>query len=120
MPSDNRPVIFWFRRDLRLRDNPALHWASKLGRPVICIFILDDSASDWKPGGASRWWLHHSIDALQQDLKSAGNRLRLFAGNTTEALETIVNETDAGALAWNRRYEPESIELDKNIKAYYK
>jgi len=120
MPSDNRPVIFWFRRDLRLRDNPALRWAAEQQRPVICVFIFDDLSSEWNLGGASRWWLHHSIESLQQDLKAAGNRLRLFAGNTTETLKTIVDATDACALAWNRRYEPELIELDKNIKASYK
>ena len=120
MPRDNRPVIFWFRRDLRLRDNPALRWAAEQQRPVICVFIFDDLSSEWNLGGASRWWLHHSIESLQQDLKAAGNRLRLFAGNTTETLKTIVDATDACALAWNRRYEPELIELDKNIKASYK
>ena len=120
MAVDNRPVIYWFRRDLRLRDNPALHWASHQQRPVLCIFILDDLSSEWHLGGASRWWLHHSLNALNDELKTAGNRLQFFAGETEETLDSIVNTTKAYAVAWNRRYEPVNIELDKKIKARYK
>ena len=52
---DTAPTILWFRRDLRLDDNPALAAAVERGGPVVPVFILDDEdAGDWRPGGASR------------------------------------------------------------------
>ncbi len=61
------PVIVWFRQDLRLADNPALRAAAATGAPLLCLYILDDtSPGDWKMGGASRWWLHHSLAALDK------------------------------------------------------
>ncbi|WP_040848613.1 deoxyribodipyrimidine photo-lyase, partial [Nitrospirillum viridazoti] len=59
------PVIVWFRQDLRLADNPALGHAAQSGRSVVPVYILDDhTPGPWAPGGASRWWLHHSLAAL--------------------------------------------------------
>ena len=56
------PVIVWFRQDLRLADNPALHETVATGHPILPIYILDDvNAGTWKMGGASRVWLHHSL-----------------------------------------------------------
>ncbi|NBB83773.1 MAG: deoxyribodipyrimidine photo-lyase, partial [Alphaproteobacteria bacterium] len=55
-------TILWLRRDLRLADNPALHAAAMAGGPVVPLFVLDDEDREpWQPGGASRWWLHHSL-----------------------------------------------------------
>ena len=54
-------TLLWFRRDLRLADNPALDLAVAIGRPVIPVYIRDDAdAGEWSPGGASRWWLQGS------------------------------------------------------------
>jgi deoxyribodipyrimidine photo-lyase len=63
-------TLMWFRNDLRLSDNPALHAAATSGAPVIPVFILDDEApGDWRIGGASRWWLDGSLAALERGLK---------------------------------------------------
>ena len=72
------PVLMWFRRDLRLADNPALAWAAETGRPVIPFFLLDDG--ERRRGGASRWWLHGSLGALGDGLARAGSRLVLRGG----------------------------------------
>ncbi|MBU1755957.1 MAG: deoxyribodipyrimidine photo-lyase, partial [Alphaproteobacteria bacterium] len=62
------PQIVWLRRDLRLADQPALHAAAQAG-PVIPVFVLDDDrAGDHADGGASRVWLHHSLDSLSRSL----------------------------------------------------
>ncbi|MEL0206836.1 MAG: deoxyribodipyrimidine photo-lyase, partial [Alphaproteobacteria bacterium] len=58
------PTIHWFRQDLRLSDNPALCAAAAAGA-VVPIYILDDeTAGQDRMGSASRWWLHHSLAAL--------------------------------------------------------
>ncbi len=66
---DRAPVIVWFRQDLRLADNPALHAAVQQGLPVLPVYILDDeNAQEWRMGAASRWWLHESLRKLDQSL----------------------------------------------------
>ncbi len=112
--ADNSPVIFWFRQDLRLADNPALLSAIQTGHPVIPIYILDDtSAGVWKMGGASRVWLHHSLHSLN---KSLNGHLRVFAGDAESILKSIIKETGAYSVYWNRCYEPWRIARDKHIK----
>ena len=119
MSATSQPTLFWFRRDLRLQDNPALRWAATQGNPVYCIYIHSDSADECCSGGASKWWLHHSLQALEISLQAAGSRLHLFTGDPEQTIEQIVTDTGATAIAWNRRYEPGSIKLDKKLKAHY-
>ncbi len=104
-------TLIWFRQDLRLADNLALTHAAESG-PISPIYILDEARS--RPlGGASRWWLHHSLAALQ---KSLGG-LVFLRGDPMECLHRAVAETGAKAVAWNRCYEPQAIERDRQIKS---
>jgi deoxyribodipyrimidine photo-lyase len=73
--STSDPVLLWVRRDLRLRDNPALTAAAHEG-PVIPVYILDDDApGDWRMGAAQRWYLHHALTAFDASLRDKGSRL---------------------------------------------
>ncbi|WP_416899220.1 MAG: cryptochrome/photolyase family protein [Minwuia sp.] len=115
------PVICWFRRDLRLADNPALTAAAGTGRPVICLYVLDDETpGEWRMGGASRWWLHNALEALATDLHKRNNRLILRRGRADEVLDDVIDESGAEAVYWNRLYDPAEIERDKRIKAALK
>jgi deoxyribodipyrimidine photo-lyase len=110
-----KPVIVWFRQDLRLSDNPALAFAAKSGCPLICLYVLDDETpGDWKWGGASRWWLHHSLAALD---KALDGKLVLRRGDAQKQMLALVKETGAGTLVWNRCYEPFAVARDKTLKA---
>jgi deoxyribodipyrimidine photo-lyase len=101
------PVILWFRRDLRLSDQPALAAAVASGAPIIPLYILDDDTPKHrKMGAASRWWLHHSLKALDQDLQKLGSRLILRAGKSDEILCALAAETNASAIHCIRHYEP--------------
>ena len=111
-----RPVIHWFRKDLRLADNPALSSAAESGHPILAVYILEDGDSDpWAPGGASRWWLHHSLKALNESLRTLGNRLILRRGRPQEILRELVDETDAMAVYCNRLAEPHAIKVDSEL-----
>jgi deoxyribodipyrimidine photo-lyase len=113
-----KPALVWFRQDLRLQDNPALQAALARGGPVIPLYILDDAAEGrWPAGGASRWWLHHALASLDADLRARGSRLILARGPSGEVLRDLVRATGAGALFWNRRYEPAIIARDAALKA---
>ena len=110
------PTILWFRLDLRLADNAALAAALARGGAVIPVYILDDKDEGrWRPGGASRWWLRHSLAALDAALRQRGSQLILRRGESGAALKTLVRETGAGAVYWNRRYEPASVARDTKI-----
>jgi deoxyribodipyrimidine photo-lyase len=103
----SRPILLWFRRDLRLADQAALTAAVAIGQPVIPVYILDDETPKHrKMGGASRWWLHHSLASLDADLRKLGSRLILRRGNVCDELPALVAETNASAVHCIRHYEP--------------
>lgn len=102
------PSIVWFQRDLRLADHPALTAACRAGNPVIPVFIWPFAARSAKtPGAASRWWLHHSLQALRRDLQRQGSDLVLrISDDLPAALLTLVRESGATSVFWNRTPEP--------------
>ncbi len=96
MPRDAAPVLLWLRAELRLDDNPALAGALASGRQVLPVFVLDDLApGHWAPGGAARWWLHHSLAALDADLAARGAPLVLRRGEARREIPRLVAETGA-------------------------
>ena len=81
-------ILHWFRQDLRLSDNPALFEASKNGN-VFPIYILDDQNSgEFSMGEASRFWLHHSLSNLSNNLNQ---NLSLYEGDPLQTLFDIIN-----------------------------
>jgi deoxyribodipyrimidine photo-lyase len=114
-PSD-APIIVWFRQDLRLADNPALHVAVQAGRPIIPLFILH-MASDGRPwGAASLWWLNRSLAALAADLEKRGSRLILRRGDPAVIVPALAQELGAGVF-WNRLYGKAATSRDSDLKA---
>ena len=112
------PALVWFRRDLRLADNPALTAAIDACSSIIPVFIwAPEEESPWAPGAASRWWLHQSLLELERALAKRGGKLILRRGPTAEALLAIAEETGAKSVFWNRRYEPAAIARDRKLKA---
>ncbi|HWU76479.1 MAG TPA: deoxyribodipyrimidine photo-lyase [Rhodanobacter sp.] len=110
-------ALVWFRRDLRLADNPAWSAACAGHAQVLPVFIHGDDQSPWSDGAASRWWLHHSLAALERDLLSAGAGLHLCRGEPLETLRRLIAQSGASALYWNRRHEPAMIADDTHLKS---
>ncbi|NNF78189.1 MAG: deoxyribodipyrimidine photo-lyase [Rhizobiales bacterium] len=104
-------TVVWFRNDLRVSDHPALAHAAKRG-PVIPVYILDDT-DPWPLGGASRWWLHHSLASLQSSLGG----LVLLRGDPRQLIPELAEKAGAEAVCWNRAYEPHAVARDTEIKA---
>jgi len=110
-------LIVWFRQDLRITDNPALHEAARRGGPVVPVYIWSpEEEGDWPPGEASRWWLHRSLQSLAQDLQGLGSPLIIRRGPSLRTLQSLANETGARSIFWNRRYEPAVAERDAGIQ----
>lgn len=116
MAKNNTPIIVLFRQDLRLKDNPALAHACQSGQPIIPLYILDDhNPGHWKMGGASRWWLYHSLSALNQSLQEKGSSLFFYKGNTLEILSRLIQKYQVGGIFCNRCYEPYAIKLEQKL-----
>ncbi|HEX7875938.1 MAG TPA: deoxyribodipyrimidine photo-lyase [Sphingobium sp.] len=100
------PVILWLRQDLRLSDQAALA-AALIEGAVIPVYILDDALPrQWKIGAAQRWWLHHSLTSLDEDLRRRGSRLVLRRGDCVDELAQISRETGARRVHALSHYEP--------------
>jgi deoxyribodipyrimidine photo-lyase len=106
-PTDSAPVILWLHRELRLHDNAALHAALATGRPVLPVFVLDDETPGaWAAGGASRWWLHHSLASLGADFARLGSTLVLRRGRFADVIPRLAAETGAVAVHAGQPTEP--------------
>jgi deoxyribodipyrimidine photo-lyase len=98
------PCIVWFREDLRLSDHPALHAAAISGRPVICLYVLDETSRQPRGpaiGGAARWWLAQSLRALQRRLGDLGVSLLLRQGSAAKIIADLARESGAATVFWN-------------------
>lgn len=114
-PSATAPALVWFRRDLRIADNPALYAAAQSGRPVVCVYVREpDRALDLSTGAAADWWLHHSLEHLAGRLEALGGRLVLLDGPASERLPQLASELGAAEVYWNRTEWPW---LDKRDRA---
>ncbi|MEO8809846.1 MAG: deoxyribodipyrimidine photo-lyase [Rhodanobacter sp.] len=109
-------ALVWFRRDLRLADNPAWSAACAGHEQVLPVFIHADEGP-WSPGAASRWWLHHSLAALDEDLRKLGGDLHLLRGEPLDVLRELIAQSGACAVYWNRLYEPATVARDTRIKS---
>ena len=114
--SRDGPIILWFRQDLRISDHAALHAASQTTAPIIPLFILDDkSDAQWAAGHASLWWLEGSLTELGVALKSLNSQLVLRRGKPQDVLDNLLDEIDAQAVYFTRRYEPVNAAEDQSI-----
>jgi len=105
--------ILWFRKDLRLMDNPALVEAN-LNAEIIPIFILDDTnPEENKMGAASRVWLYHSLKSLNISLQK---KINFYSGDPVKIISELINNYNINGVYWNRCYEPWEIRRDKKIK----
>ncbi|MGO4585248.1 deoxyribodipyrimidine photo-lyase [Arthrobacter sp. 2RAF6] len=113
-----KPSIVWFRDDLRATDNPALRAAADEGA-AVALYVFDEESPGIRPlGGASRWWLHHSLLTLREDLAALGVPLVLRRGPATEIVRETATAMGSGSLYWNRRYGEAERTLDAGIKVW--
>ena len=110
-------AINWFRKDLRLSDNPSLSKASNY-QNVYNIFILDEiNSKDYLYGSASKFWLNNSLKSLNNSLD---NSLSFYKGNPIDIFKDIISRFEINSVYWNRCYEEWEIKRDTEIKLYLK
>lgn len=112
-------ALYWFRQDLRCQDNPALALACAQHTHLIPLYI-DELTPSLAMGGAQKWWLHHSLISLQQQLRTHQLDLYCRRANPLELLKELIKEHQIDAVYWNRCYEPMHIARDQQIKSELK
>ncbi|GFE66660.1 cryptochrome/photolyase family protein [Litoreibacter roseus] len=113
--ADDTPILYWFRRDLRLGDHEGLTEAGKTGRPVIPVFVHDEVVAGH--GAAPKWRLGLGVAHFAETLEGIGSRLILRKGTALEVLRALIKETGAGSVWWTRAYDPDGIARDKKVKS---
>jgi len=107
------PAIIWFRQDLRLADNPPLDAAAE--HPILPVFVLEDGPR--APGGAARWWLHHSLAALAASLAARGAPLTILRGEARALIPRLAEEIGATEVHAGRHTEPHARNRDAQTHA---
>ncbi len=115
MHQDQSPIIFWFRRDLRLSDHPGLSAVAATGRPIIPLYILDEVVE--RLGSAQKWRLELGLESFGATLEKTGSRLTLRRGRALDVIKHLIVETGANSVHWSRSYDLDSINRDLEIKS---
>ncbi len=111
--SPKSPTLVWLRRNLRLEDNLVLMAAMDRGGPVIPVFIWED---DPAVASMSRWWLARSLKNLQRDFLAIKSCLIVRKGDASEVLMALARKTKAGAVFWDKSFEPAQRKVDEAIR----
>ncbi|KAK4530596.1 hypothetical protein CCYA_CCYA05G1453 [Cyanidiococcus yangmingshanensis] len=120
-PSTEHPIVVWYRgHDLRVEDHLALAAAVETGAPVVPVYVWNPLLP-WmsKPGKAGRWRLRESLLALDRELVSRyGEDAHLVVrqGSLVECIVSLVRETDASAVYFNRCYDVGALEVDRTLE----
>ncbi|MBM3319617.1 MAG: deoxyribodipyrimidine photo-lyase [Candidatus Eisenbacteria bacterium] len=115
-PKVSSTTIVWFRRDLRIAENPAIRAGASRGEVVPLFVWAPEEEGKWAPGAAARWWLHFSLLSLEGALARLGSPLVVRKGGSLAVLKVLVKETGARSVVWNRAYEPASRERDLAVE----
>ncbi len=113
--TDRRPVVLWFRRDLRLDDHPALVAAAQQG-PVVALFVLDDALllSAGRPRLA---YLLRTLRALERQLGTHGATLSLRRGHPEQVVPSVVADAGATAVHISADFTPYGTARDQRVAA---
>ncbi len=115
-----RPVIVWFRRDLRVEDHAALDAASRLGIPVVPLFIFDRQLIARLPSdGAVFDFQAQALLDLQSAIAGLGGKLILREGEVTEVHRQLIDDLKPIGLYYNGDYEPSARERDEIVERLY-
>jgi deoxyribodipyrimidine photo-lyase len=119
----NLPIIYWFRNDLRIHDNPAFHKTLKTGLPIIPVFIIEDIWFDSshpclgfpRTGSKRKQFLAETLKDLNDALEKHGNTLYIFKGNTVEILKELAQKTNCKKITGQKEFAWEEIELEQAV-----
>lgn len=109
--------IFWFRRDLRLKDNHGLFQAVESGKKVLPIFIFDEDILDLLENKSDKRvdFIVQALQTLNSFLKSKNKGIKIFKGKPLEIYKKLTENYEIEAVYCNEDYEPYAIKRDQEI-----
>jgi deoxyribodipyrimidine photo-lyase len=108
-------AILWLRDDLRLADHSAL--TAVADAPLLAVYVYEEGTARRPLGGASRWWLHHTLAALADALAAKGGRLDILRGDPRALVPALARAAQARRVVWSRRADAAGRACDAAIKA---
>lgn len=113
-----RSALFWFRRDLRDRDNAGLFYALKSAQEVHCAFVFDREILDALPSKADRRveFIHASVVELARALEAAGGGLIVLHDHAHAAIPALAGRLGVDAVFTNGDYEPGALARDAKVE----
>lgn len=119
---EDKIVLFWFRRDLRLHDNHGLFQALTSGLPVLPVFIFDTEILEKlnSKTDARVSFIHAETKKIKTELEENGSTLKTFHSASLDAFKELVKTFDVVAVYSNKDYEPAALKRDKKIKTFLK
>lgn len=116
-----KPILVWFRRDLRVDDHAALYHAAKTGAPLVPLFIFDTDLIRKLPSdGALFDFQAESLRDLERSLSALGGALTTRHGKVLEVHRRILHGLQPAALYYNRDCEPGASERDRRVDQLYR
>ena len=113
-----RPIVVWFRRDLRTDDHAALWRAAQTGVPIVPLFIVDRRLIAELPSDGTIFDFQAAcLSELADRLAYLGAPLCIRYGEPTEVFHALFNELSVAVLYYNRDYEPYARERDRAVEA---
>jgi len=108
--------IVWFRRDLRVQDQPALTAAIQECEEVLPIFVFDEPLlRSHEFGSACVNFMLGCLQELSASLDGLGLALQWRLGEPVEAVMQGAREWKADVVYWNRDYEPDALKRDRMV-----
>lgn len=111
--------VFWFRRDLRDRDNHGLFKALKSGNAVLPIFIFDKNILEKleDEDDARVTFIFDQINQINSAWGKAFNSsIQIFSDRPEKVFKELTHQYDIEAVYANEDYEPEALKRDQSIK----
>ncbi len=114
-------TIFWFRRDLRLRDNRGLFEALNAGLPVVPLFIFDRNILDKlnDRSDARVGFIQQELGALNEELKAVGSSMLIKHATPEQAWEELLTEYEVKNVFTNHDYEPYARTRDEQLATLF-
>jgi deoxyribodipyrimidine photo-lyase len=108
--------LVWFRRDLRLHDNPALSAACKECKEIVPLFVFDEPLLRQHVfGSACVGFMLGCLEDLRRSLAEQGITLVWRSGEPIDSLLRAAQEFGVDAVYWNRDYEPLAVTRDRTV-----
>ena len=109
--------VVWFRRDLRLHDNPALSAACRECQEIVPLFVFDEPLlCSHVFGSACVSFMLGCLEELRRSLDEQGLTLAWGIGEPIETVIQLATDLSADRVYWNRDYEPAALERDRTVQ----